>query len=675
MSLVETARIGTSSSTSKIRPSSILLRPRKMAARMFALIIGIDNYQSTTTRNLSSCVSDAKDVRRWLIDQLDVPRDHICLLTNEKASKREIEDHFMGHLVNNHAIERGDAILIYFAGYGSSLPAPPEWFPGEPPHDSTVQIICTYDHDTISPDGGIAGISDRSLLAMLGELCQVKGDNITLIMGSCFTPAPSTMRTPGRKDARWTPTMHASPDDLHNGLWKGALIQPLDHAQRRGFYDTRETHVLLASCGPIASASESPEARRFARDLMKMHRRIPLHRTSYADLVWRLNPTEDPQRAFCVGKHKDRVIFDGVPFGVDSRFVPVDLIDNNTAIRIGAGALHGVIEGSEFTLHEHNHRSSLNPAVAILSITTAHATWSLARCETSGTWVGKKGWAQITRWNNNTPFKVCMKKTGFGFLRRLKPRRDPSGLTGTGGRGGVNIAHVASSSQADLSVTVGFREMVIERRDELIAANSRRTLRMPVEEGTDVIDDAARFHLHLHRANIQHPLCPMVKMELHQLDPITWSQVTPNLLTNGQAHLIPDRDAIYQVILRNETDYDLWPFLACMDSKGYDIEMVYHPDGRLRSPPLRKHSHLVIGSGFKGSEALSFSLAENEPSDSLFLKLFVSSHFCAMSFIEQGVPSDYQSIDVRRKRNSRDGSVDEVWDTALGIITVVQAAQ
>ncbi|EGO00098.1 hypothetical protein SERLA73DRAFT_88957, partial [Serpula lacrymans var. lacrymans S7.3] len=150
-----------------------------MAARAFALIIGIDDYKSGSIWNLQSCCDDAIRVKQWLIQELLVPKPHISTLLNNDATKRRIEDVFMAHFVNNPDIQRGDAMIIYFAGHGSSVPRPRDWGEGK---FASVQVLCPYDHDTRGPEGRVAGISDRSLNAMLAELCKVKGDNITLIL-------------------------------------------------------------------------------------------------------------------------------------------------------------------------------------------------------------------------------------------------------------------------------------------------------------------------------------------------------------------------------------------------------------------------------------------------------------------------------------------------------------
>lgn len=75
-------------------------------------------------------------MKRWLTRNLGVPKDHICLLLNEKATKQGIEDAFERHLYNNPEIEEDDAIVIYFAGHGYVLL----------PFISQISLITLLDH-------------------------------------------------------------------------------------------------------------------------------------------------------------------------------------------------------------------------------------------------------------------------------------------------------------------------------------------------------------------------------------------------------------------------------------------------------------------------------------------------------------------------------------------------
>ena len=146
------------------------------------------------------------------------------------------------------------------------------------------------------------------------------------------------------------------------------------------------------------------------------------------------------------------------------------------------------------------------------------------------------------------------------------------------------------------------------------------------------------------------------------------------VLVDGRAQIVDDeKKAVYCVVLYNYSDHDLWPYLVSMDSAGYSISMVYHPDAASPTPPLRAHSHMVIGSGTLDSEALSFTLADDADTGAGFLKLFVSSVFTPMSFIEQGVPTPsvphmaHKTTQVDEKHEDA-----ELWDSVVACVNVVR---
>lgn len=634
--------------------------------------IGIDDYKSGNVWNLESCVDDAQCIRRWLTHDLHVPRGQVCLLANGQATKRSIEDNFMAHLVNNPEIDRDDAILIYFAGHGSSLPSPRGWYSDGM---KDVEVLCPYDHDSKSAEGRVAGISDRSFHAMLKDLAQAKGNNITVVLDCCFSAHTATRE---RRHVRWTPTTKATSDDLYKGLWRSTVAGSSVGDPVRGFARaSSDTHIVLAASSPGASAFEGKGGGLFTRALLSVKDSVPLHNLTYGEFIYLVEEGMEGHKPVLLGPHKDRALFDGVPFLQDGRFVPVESYSVDS-LRIDAGAIHGVTEGTELTLHEHNHQGSLNPALASYLATEVHPTWCLARKKSRNDATLEKGWARVTKWNNRPPFRVHLRRSIFGLFRRCRLRRAlPSQTAAAASKEGVNIVRVKNAAQADMSITMKRREAVVERHDSMIAGNSRRIIHLPSTESRSdlkLVDAAARFHLHLHRKNPSKPLRNLVTMELYRLDAQTWTRVSGNLLVDGRAQIVDDeKDSVYSVVLHNYSDHDLWPYLVSMDSSGYSISMVYHPDPSGGHAPLRKHQHMVIGSGTLDSEALSFTLADGAPTGAAFLKLFVSSEFTPMTFIEQGVtPSATASQSRSSEKKKTLEAKGEIWDSVLACVNVVR---
>lgn len=550
-------------------------------AAVFALIIGLDNYKSGSIWNLHYCVDDAKRMERWLHDDLEVPRENIKLLLDNHATKENIECAFMDHLVNNSAIQHGDAILIYFAGHGSFVPAPRDWYHGMR-KQKTVEVLCTYDHDIRDAQGlgRTAGLSDRSIHAMLSDLSDAKGDNIAFIVDSCFNPAQTPENVRERSRTRWTPTVKATADDLYRGLWPGARA---DLTQSRfGLLEPcPSNYVILAACSPGNIAVEGREGGHFTAAFLQAAYAVPLHRTTYVELFDYINRTtiEEGQKAVCQGRHKTRSFMDEVPFVVDGRFLAVALCTKRE-VRVEAGSVHGVIEGCELSLHSHNYRRSQNPSLATVTVVESHPTWSLAQMKSQDFKLPKSCWGRITRWNNEPPFRVKLMASIASVMEIWKLKKEfPTYALRTLRSSGVTTQSVDEKNQADVAIKVQRRGIVLERFDD-IGTHGTRILKLQESNPVKLINEAATFNLHFKTDNPARPLESAVRMDLHDVDSYTLSKVGSNLLNpNGKSIIHPDdsHNLIFNLSIRNGTRLSLWAYVLAMDPDNYHTTIIYQP--------------------------------------------------------------------------------------------------
>ena len=152
--------------------------------RLFALIIGINEYESPNIPNLMGAVPDADAVRDYLQKHLGVPSSQIRNLRNSEATRAAIIDGIEAFSLNDE-IKMGDPILIYYAGHGGSADTPKGWEVG-----STGKIELLIPCDQFSPleDGNPKhGIPDRTLGILLSQLAIEKGDNIVRTFSFCGT--------------------------------------------------------------------------------------------------------------------------------------------------------------------------------------------------------------------------------------------------------------------------------------------------------------------------------------------------------------------------------------------------------------------------------------------------------------------------------------------------------
>jgi Caspase domain len=114
----------------------------------------------------------------FLSYKFHAPSSHILFLADERATRSAILNGFQHHLIENNNIERGDAMVIFYAGHGSRTDAPNGWFADY----VKVETICPHDQGSIGDNHKeIFGIPDRTFGGLLRRLAATKGDNIVRI--------------------------------------------------------------------------------------------------------------------------------------------------------------------------------------------------------------------------------------------------------------------------------------------------------------------------------------------------------------------------------------------------------------------------------------------------------------------------------------------------------------
>ena len=134
----------------------------------FALIIGINEYASPVVcRPLKGTISDAFTVRKYLEEHLGVPRSQIHLLLDAEATRSAIIQAF-NNLVADQRIQRGDPILIFYAGHGSEVDPPKHWEAGS----TKIQMLILHNFG-INVDGRVIyGILDRTIGVLLARVAE-----------------------------------------------------------------------------------------------------------------------------------------------------------------------------------------------------------------------------------------------------------------------------------------------------------------------------------------------------------------------------------------------------------------------------------------------------------------------------------------------------------------------
>jgi hypothetical protein len=109
-------------------------------AKIRAVLVGIDEYESPAVPTLRGCVNDVALVRWLLKTCFGVPNEDIRAVVNERATKANILHRLVAMI---RAAEPGDLLVFYFSGHGSQI----RDRDGDELVDQLDEVICPYDMD------------------------------------------------------------------------------------------------------------------------------------------------------------------------------------------------------------------------------------------------------------------------------------------------------------------------------------------------------------------------------------------------------------------------------------------------------------------------------------------------------------------------------------------------
>jgi hypothetical protein len=134
-----------------------------------AVVIGVERYRQQLPA-ADFAASDARLVSKYLTKVLGYPAENVVTLTNDGASRGDIEK-YLGKWLKNR-VEPGDEVFVYYSGHGSPNPVSGDGY------------LVPYDGDPTYLDQ--TGYPLKDLYAQLGEL---PASDVTVVLDSCFSGA------------------------------------------------------------------------------------------------------------------------------------------------------------------------------------------------------------------------------------------------------------------------------------------------------------------------------------------------------------------------------------------------------------------------------------------------------------------------------------------------------
>ncbi|KZV62801.1 hypothetical protein PENSPDRAFT_758453 [Peniophora sp. CONT] len=650
---------------------------RALGARLHALIIGISTYKRCTLRGAAS---DADAVHEYLRTKLDVPEHQIKKLLNEQATRAAIIQELTA-LSTRESINKGDPILIYFAGYGSSAPEPQGWHT----NGRKIDLLVPYDSLLSDKHKCVPPVPDRTIATLLKLIEEKKGDNITFICDCSYPDSGEQSRNWAvsfrRKSGLREQELPRLGSELDEAIWRNPYSLRTIVTVEPGFMfnfggERAKSHAYLSAYSGGDAAHEDDVQRasggreeplaqgEFTRALLGALRNVTTDKTSYNEVVRRIRgaaPSLIPQY---VGHGGDRLLFSARELG---RTV-YQLSHDGDRYILGTGAVQGVSEGAQFAIYPSPYfavdetpvaqmiATVVQPFSAQLVFTPSSAASALAISDSSPYFAFQTRIGRSSGLHLHVPLSEDLVPI-MSALAKDRVQRDAT-------RPDILLGDEAQANISVRSHGGGRVEYLIH--DSLIRKHGftklLETTPAMAENVHPVLAAASKFFWHLHRSPEGQRLGDeSVAIEMHQLEPGLWSRqwrstqgmhketgwIRPtgapgeDLIHSGVVNLRADGRTVYGFTVENRSARPLYVWAFYFDCSNLSIAEYYGSQG---GQPIPAGGKLIIGNNSGGGRPFRFYVPPDQNLDVGLVKFFVSTEHVDLSRIAQDSPFEKASL-------------------------------
>ncbi|PVG04722.1 hypothetical protein CPB86DRAFT_13246 [Serendipita vermifera] len=645
---------------------------------MFALLIGIDKYQSDRWGDLRGGIADAKAMQEYLEEDLAIPSSRIRTLHGEKATRNGIISE-LRMLKNNPSIKQGDSILVFYAGHGDATTVPEGWDQSS----EEIQLLVPYDGDTEVNGEKVYSIPDRTICALLEDVAREKGNNITVILDCCH----ATSLTRGMKF--WDTRIRGKrsgvkiPPTLDREIWgsctRGSKIP--SKYEKTGL----SSHVVLTACGAGELAEENSGGGVFTQALLEKLRELRSSELTYYGLIQHISlPRQNPQ---CEGRNRDRFCFSS---RVLSQYITYPVRQVCDHYIMGAGTAHGITTGAIFAVYDDKNRAIMKLKASKLGLFTTKLTVAPHQPK-----FDLQDGAFAIQIKAGTHCDLRVHYAQDKDLARIS--QEVAQKASTDGKSPYGIVPVKDRNKADVGITIESDKIYFDLLDKEAARfNVERmseTITPDSEDLHRVLLAAGHYFWHYRRkpSKTQESPITIEFMKLRETPgeidgkPTRVLEACSANLINDQKviELVSNEDNIYGIKVTNTGSVPLYISAFFFDHSNLAIHSCYQPPtghGQV-DPSLEPNGSLSIGYGSSGTEPYIYFVSNGSSTEIGFIKLFISTEKVDLSGVAQPSPFSEEGKQLYKARGavSRPQSASNVspfWYTeAIPLIVRAQHPQ
>lgn len=306
--------------------------------KIYALLVGINDYKSESVPNLGGTHKDVADVQNYIESSYAGYEKEVVVLKDSEANRVNLIKHFEHHLAK---AQEGDVALFYYSGHGSWGQTNEAFLKFDP--DGRDEGLVCYD----SRHGNTYDLADKELAVLLNHVASNNAE-VILLIDSChsgsMTRAANTRMTKGFEGKRNIEHyLHDATLPHLNLFYKKQLDTKGDVLEI-----PISRHLSMSACSERELARETEEGGWFTQSLLQVLRdaKEPLsyfqiYRSVYS-LIAQKEEKQTPQlEGYGVFNANNTFITGEKNSNKEKRFQVTNVRGNDRAHRIDFGAQSG----------------------------------------------------------------------------------------------------------------------------------------------------------------------------------------------------------------------------------------------------------------------------------------------------------------------------------------------
>lgn len=229
--------------------------------KIYALLVGINEYLSPNVSNLSGTQKDLEDMQDYILSNYNTFEKKVAVLKDEEATRANIIKHFEQHLGQ---AQEGDVILFYYSGHGSWGKTNEAFFKFDP--DGREEgLVC---HD--SRVDNQFDLADKEMAVLLNYVARNNAEVVLLIdschSGSVTRFADASTRLTGESDQvrALSDYLYDSTLDEHRNYYTQLAAQNGGEISEIPM----SRHLLMSACSERELARETKDGGWFTQSLL-----------------------------------------------------------------------------------------------------------------------------------------------------------------------------------------------------------------------------------------------------------------------------------------------------------------------------------------------------------------------------------------------------------------------